>query len=120
MHKEEIRSIGFGKGLELKPRKREGLKEILDRTLDKGVVIDARIRSYLMNIRLIGIRAKVLLASFESATMLGLKFPEGINYDAQAWRDLLEREACPQCNKRVEIEELKRSCPWCGFKPGQD
>ncbi|MFH1337576.1 MAG: gas vesicle protein GvpJ [Nanoarchaeota archaeon] len=119
MGKEAIGRAGFGKKLKLRPSNRETFTEVLDRILDKGVVIDARIRTYLVNVKLIGIRAKVLLASFESGAMHGLKFPDGINYDTQAWRDLIEKEACPQCNKRVEIKELRRGCPWCGFKLGQ-
>jgi len=114
-----IGRAGFGKKLKLRPSTRESLVEILDRILDKGVVVDARVRSYLVGVKLIGIRAKVLLASFESGAMFGLKFPDGINYNTQAWRDLIEKETCPQCTKMVEIEELKKGCPWCGYRLGQ-
>lgn len=95
-----------------------GLKQILERALDKGVVIDAGIRARLVNLELLRIKARILLASFETAARYDLGFPSGINYNTQAWRDLVEKEACPQCSKRVEIEELRKGCPWCGYKLG--
>jgi len=40
--------------------------EVLDRVLDKGIVIDARLRVALAGIDLVGIDARVVVASLET------------------------------------------------------
>ena len=42
------------------------LIDVLDRVLDKGIVIDARVRVSLVGIDLLTIEARVVVASFES------------------------------------------------------
>lgn len=43
-----------------------GIVEILDRVLDKGVVIDASVRVAVAGIELIGLDARVVVASFDT------------------------------------------------------
>lgn len=50
------------------------LAEVLDRILDKGVVIDAWVRVSLVGIELLGIEARVVVASVETF----LKYAEAI------------------------------------------
>lgn len=95
---------------------KESLPEVLDRILDKGIVIEARVRASLKEVELLQVNATIILSSFKSAVFHGLDLPSGINYETKAWRALLTKEECPNCSKMLEIEELKLGCPWCGYK----
>jgi len=101
--------------LKLVPKQREGLIQTLDRMLDKGIVIDTKLRLYLVDFKLIGIRAITILTNFESGIKFGLDFPDETNFETKAWRDLITKEKCPQCSKMLKKEELEKGCPWCGF-----
>ena len=96
--------------------KREGVPQLIERILDKGVVIDLKARIALLEQHLLKIRATTILTSFETAALTGIDFPSEVIFETQAWRKLLTTEKCPQCNKRLEKEELEQGCPWCGFK----
>ncbi|MBU2639307.1 MAG: gas vesicle protein [Nanoarchaeota archaeon] len=101
--------------LKLVPKQREGLIQTVDRMLDKGIVIDVKLRLYLKDLKLIGVRATTILTNFESGIKFGLDFPEDTNFDTKAWRDLIIKEKCHQCSKMLKKEELNDGCPWCGF-----
>jgi hypothetical protein len=92
------------------------LKEVLDRILDKGVVVDANVRVNLAGTDLLGINARIILSSFKTAAEIGLDFPEGTNFDAPGWRDLITKQPCPICGMKSKPEHLKEEgCPWCGW-----
>lgn len=57
-----------------------GLAEVVDRILDKGIVIDAFARVSLVGIELVSIEARVVIASVETY----LKYAEGIGLTATA------------------------------------
>lgn len=102
--------------MKLRPNHTEGLPQIIDRILDKGVVIDAKIRLAISETQLIKIRATTILSSFSGAVKHGLDIPSEVILESQPWRNLILKEGCPQCKKRLDKEELKFGCPWCGFK----
>lgn len=56
------------------------LAEVLDRILDKGIVIDAWVRVSLVGIEFLGIEARVVIASVETY----LKYAEAIGLTASA------------------------------------
>lgn len=93
------------------------LADVIDRVLDKGLVINADICVSLAGVELLGIKIRAALASFETAARYGLEFPSGTNYEKSAWKEAeAGRETCPQCGKKVTTEELlNESCPWCGW-----
>ena len=93
------------------------LADLIDRILDKGLVINADIAVSVAGVELRGIRIRAALASFETAARFGLEFPSGTSIQTSAWQQaLVEKESCPQCEKRVPREELLTSgCPWCGW-----
>lgn len=93
------------------------LVDVVDRILDKGLVINADITVSVAGVELLGIRIRAALASFETAAKYGLEFPSGTCRDGRAWKEAEEgRETCPECGKRVAKDELlDRSCPWCGW-----
>ena len=56
------------------------LVEVVDRILDKGVVVDAYVRVSLVGIELVAIEARIVVASVETY----LKYAEAIGLTAQA------------------------------------
>lgn len=95
----------------------DGLAAVIDRVLDKGLVINADITVSVAGTELLGIQIRAALASFETAAQFGLQFPAGTNIETAAWKNAMtEKETCPQCEKKVEKEELlHKNCPWCGW-----
>ena len=53
------------------------LADVIDRILDKGLVINADITIGVVGVELLEIRIRAALASFETAAMYGLEFPSG-------------------------------------------
>ena len=66
------------------------LADVIDRILDKGLVINADIAISLVGVELLGIRIRAALASFETAAKYGLEFPSGTNLQADGWKELAE------------------------------
>jgi Zn finger protein HypA/HybF involved in hydrogenase expression len=94
------------------------LGDVIDRVLDKGLVINADICVSVAGVELLGIKIRAALASFETAARYGLEFPSGTNYEKAAWKEAQagNKEMCPECAKKVPIEELlNQACPWCGW-----
>jgi predicted RNA-binding Zn-ribbon protein involved in translation (DUF1610 family) len=93
------------------------LADVIDRVLDKGLVINADICVSVAGVELLGIKIRAALASFETAAKYGLEFPSGTNYETTAWQQAnTGKEECPQCGKRVPAEKLlNEECPWCGW-----
>lgn len=87
-----------------------GLPEVLERALDKGVVIDAKLRALIEGQELLGMRALVVLASLQTGAKIGLEMPDGV--DMARFEKQANAESCPQCGKDLEDGE----CPWCGFR----
>jgi gas vesicle structural protein len=94
-----------------------GLGDLIDRLLDKGLVLNADICVSLAGVELLGIKIRAAVASFETAARYGLEFPSGTNYQKSAWKEAEStRETCPECGKNVVVTELlQEGCPWCGW-----
>jgi len=94
-----------------------GLADVIDRILDKGLVINADIAVSVAGVELLGVKIRAALASFETAAKYGLEFPSGTDLQAPVWQEaVVPRETCPQCEKRVSLEDLMSTgCPWCGW-----
>jgi hypothetical protein len=93
-----------------------GLKQLLDRILDKGVTIDTNVRIDLGSLDLLEAKARIILASFKLAEKMGLDFPEGTNLNTPAWQNLTTKQPCPVCGMESRLKELKEEgCPWCGW-----
>jgi len=93
------------------------LVDVVDKILDKGLVINADITISVVGVELLGIKIRAALASFETAAKYGLEFPSGTTLKTPAWKEaIIAKEECPQCGKRVPAEELiSTGCPWCGW-----
>jgi ssDNA-binding Zn-finger/Zn-ribbon topoisomerase 1 len=93
------------------------LADVIDRVLDKGLVINADIAVSLAGVELLSIRIRAVLASLETAAKYGLALPAGSNLDTEAWKQaVVIKDDCPQCAKRsAQAELLSQGCPWCGW-----
>jgi ssDNA-binding Zn-finger/Zn-ribbon topoisomerase 1 len=91
--------------------------DVIDRILDKGLVINADITVSVAGVELLGIKVRAAVASFETAAKYGLEFPSGTDYETEAWKEaMINREECPQCGKRISLDDLlNEGCPWCGW-----
>jgi predicted RNA-binding Zn-ribbon protein involved in translation (DUF1610 family) len=94
------------------------LVDLIDRVLDKGVVINADIAISVGGVELLDIKLRAAIASFETAARYGLEMPSGTNLELPVWDHAKPtREACPGCGKPVVLEELlNHGCPWCGWQ----
>ena len=90
------------------------LPDLIDRILDKGLVINADIKIDLAGTEILGIKIRAALASFETAAKFGLAFPSGTNLQAPAWQALgIEGQLCPQCGNQIFTKQEKAcSCGW--------
>lgn len=104
---------------ELLPMKENGatLMDIVDRILDKGLVINADITVSVVGVELLGIKIRATIASFETAARYGLEFPSGTNIQMPAWQEAqIPKERCPQCEMKIARQELlELGCRWCGW-----
>lgn len=93
------------------------LADLVDRLLEKGLVINADITVSLVGVELLGVKIRAALASFETAARYGLAFPSGTDLSSPVWNEAREeREPCPGCGRREAREELLNAgCPWCGW-----
>jgi hypothetical protein len=91
--------------------------DIIDRVLDKGLVINADIAVSLAGVELLSIRIRAVLASLDAAARYGLQLPAGANLDTDAWKQaVVIKEECPSCGKRSARDDLLTTgCPWCGW-----
>jgi len=94
------------------------LADVVDKLLDKGLVINADITISVTGVELLGVRIRAALASFETAAKYGLEFPSGTNIETAAWKTAqISKETCPQCLKKSEAGTLlNECCVWCGWE----
>jgi hypothetical protein len=97
---------GFADKLEAVERAPAGssLVDVLDRVLDKGIVIDAYVRVTLVGIDLIGVEARIVVASVETY----LKYSDQIGVTAGAARPGLGHITEELERVRSENTELRR------------
>src|SRR5882757_7728190 len=68
-------SYGYG-GLPGRPQSQESLADILERVLDKGIVIAGDIQINLLDIELLTIKLRLLIASVDKAKEMGINWWE--------------------------------------------
>jgi hypothetical protein len=93
------------------------LVDLVDRILDKGLIINGDIMVSVAGVELLGIKLRLALASFETAARYGLEFPTGTDLGVSQWEEARKaKESCPTCGK-VSLKEklLENGCPWCGW-----
>lgn len=93
--------------------------DLIDRVLDKGIVINADILVSVAGVELLGIRIRAAIASLQTAARYGLEFPSGTDLGALGWerKQIEPAETCPDCGKSLpRAELLDAGCPFCGWQ----
>jgi hypothetical protein len=80
------------------------LVDVLDRVLDKGIVIDAYVRVTLVGIDLIGVEARIVVASVETY----LKYSDQISIAGASARPTLSDLSHELARVRTENSELRK------------
>lgn len=80
------------------------LVDVLDRVLDKGIVIDAWVRVSLVGIDLITVEARVVVASIDTY----LKYAEAVGQVGTASRPALETSASETVSVETPLLERER------------
>lgn len=80
------------------------LVDVLDRVLDKGIVIDAYVRVTVVGIDLIGVEARIVVASVETY----LKYSDQIGTSGPMFRSRTSAPALEAEEMRLENAELRR------------
>ena len=92
---------------ELPPHHRAtGLVDVLDRVLDKGLVVAGDIKVSLAEVELLTIRIRLLICSLDKAQEIGLdwwKYDRDLSPGREARADVREREAL-----KAQVKELER------------
>ena len=101
----------------LAPNKTSNLADVVERILDKGLVINADIAVSIAGTELLGIKIRATLASFETAAKYGMDLPSGTNLNAPGWKEAsITKAACPECgHRRDEKLLIQEGCPVCGW-----
>lgn len=91
----------------IKSTEATNLADILERVLDKGIVIAGDIRIQLADVELLNIKIRLLVASVEKAKEIGINWWEHDSYlSPRARKFELERENA-KLEKRVKLLEAK-------------
>ena len=83
-----------------------GLVDVLDRVLDKGLVVAGDIKVSLAEVELLTIRIRLLICSLDKAQEIGLdwwKYDRDLSPGREARVDVREREAL-----KAQVKELER------------
>ena len=78
------------------------LVEVIDRILDKGVVVDAWVRVSLVGIELLAIEARIVVASVETY----LKYAEAIGLTAKAYIVPEYKGTTPNTKRRFSVGKI--------------
>src|SRR3954463_9618166 len=86
------------------------LADILERVLDKGIVIAGDIRINLLDIELLTIKLRLIVASVDKAKEMGIDWGEAARaLPSRARRDELARENSELRERLARLEELEPS-----------
>jgi hypothetical protein len=88
------------------PQRQDGLADILERVLDKGIVIAGDISIHLVGIELLTIKLRLLIASVDKAAEMGINWWEN-DPMLSSRASTLEMENKALRMRVAEMEELK-------------
>lgn len=103
------------------PTRSQGLVDVLDRILDKGLVIAGDIKVNLANVELLTIQVRLLVCSIDKAEQIGLnwwKYDRALSGGGESQRLAAENEELRDRLRRME-ETLERIAGGQGGTPAQ-
>src|SRR5688572_25324978 len=107
---------GPGGGLPGHPTSQDSLADILERVLDKGIVIAGDIQINLLDIELLTIKIRLLVASVERAQEMGINWWESDPTLSARSRELEEENE----DLRERLERLEEMAGLPAPAPGED
>ena len=91
--------------------RRDSLADVLERVLDKGIVIAGDIQIRLLDIELLTIKIRLLVASVERAREMGINWWESDEYITRL-EDAGDKDELSELNRRLEaLEERVNESP---------
>ncbi len=111
----------MGSDLQLGRTQSSGLVDVLDRVLDKGLVIAGDIKVSLAEVELLTIRVRLIVCSIDKAQQIGLDWWRYDHHLAPGQKHVeLEREALREQVRLLErkVESLTRRTPAARRKAG--
>ncbi len=111
----------MGSDLQLGRTQSSGLVDVLDRVLDKGLVIAGDIKVSLAEVELLTIRVRLIVCSIDKAQQIGLDWWRYDHHLAPGQNQVeLEREALREQVRLLErkVESLTRRTPAARRKAG--
>jgi ubiquinone biosynthesis protein UbiJ len=97
---------------ELGPLRSQGLVDVLDRILDKGLVVAGDIKVNLANVELLTIQIRLLVCSIDKAEEIGMNWwrtdPHYARPEVRAKQVDMLTEKLDQLNKRLDALEKKK------------
>ena len=103
-HKEQIGRSTRTRGI-VHTTSAESLPDVLERVLDKGIVIAGDVRISIVDIELLTINIRLLVASVDRAKEMGINWWEGNPFLSSLARERAEKRLLEE--KDAEIEALK-------------
>jgi hypothetical protein len=103
------------------PTRSQGLVDVLDRILDKGLVIAGDIKVNLANVELLTIQVRLLVCSIDKAEQIGLnwwRYDRALSGGSEPERLAAENEELRERLRRME-EKLDRIAGGPGGTPAQ-
>jgi hypothetical protein len=96
-----------GNGLTQRPPAQDSLADILERVLDKGIVIAGDIQINLLDIELLTIKLRLLVASVDTARAMGINW-----WETDPMLNAQSRELADENHRlRSRLDELERRLP---------
>jgi hypothetical protein len=97
------------------PSRSHGLVDILDRVLDKGLVIAGDIKVNLANVELLTIQVRLLICSIDKAEQIGLNW---WRHDARLTTTPASASIPPVGDVEARLERIERRLAELGAGPG--
>ncbi len=98
----------------ISPTRSHGLVEILDRVLDKGLVIAGDIKINLANVELLTIQVRLLVCSIDKAEQIGLNW---WRYDPRLTAGVTSPYALPASEMEARLERIERRLEQMSERP---
>src|SRR5438477_13196299 len=103
----------------IEQRQPQGLVDILDKILDKGLVVAGDIRVSLANVELLTIQLRLVICSIDKAEAIGINWWRSDRFYSAAAEPALD-SAAPQIEAlRTRIEELEKQLGKSGERKGR-
>jgi hypothetical protein len=103
----------------IEQRQPQGLVDILDKILDKGLVVAGDIRVSLANVELLTIQLRLVICSIDKAEAIGINWWRSDRFYSAAAQPVLAGTEAEIDTLRARIEELEEKLGKSGERKGR-